>query len=137
MGVIYAQTPPMQPWHWGEEIQGQKIHPGSTSFSQHLGKRVAAGASQGREQERTEGGERSQEGTRQLYVTAAFQLMCHQGTHIISAETLEPASNPRKLRLREAKDLLQGHPAGDWLQSQDSDPDLSGSKNYELSTRPH
>lgn len=20
MGVIYAQTPPLQPWHWGEEM---------------------------------------------------------------------------------------------------------------------
>lgn len=35
---------------------GAEIHPGSTSFSQHLGKIATAGANQGREQERTDGG---------------------------------------------------------------------------------
>lgn len=121
---------------------GAEIHPGSTSFSQHLGKRATAGASQGREQERTKGGERSKEGTCQLSVTAVFQPMCHQGIRIISAqfckqETLAPASDTRKLRLTEVKDLLQDHPAGDWLHSHNSNPGLSGSKNCELSTRPH
>lgn len=24
MGVIYAQTLPLQPWHWGEGMQGQR-----------------------------------------------------------------------------------------------------------------
>ena len=77
-----------------------------------------------------------------MCVTPAFQPMCHRGARIISAqfckeETLAPVSNPRKLRLREVKGLLQGHPAADWLQSQDSGPGLSGSKACDLSTRPH
>lgn len=46
----------------GKGDAGAEIHPGSTSFSQHLGKRAAAGASQGQEQKRTAGRERSEEG---------------------------------------------------------------------------
>lgn len=43
----------------GRGDTGAEIHPGSTNFSQHLGKRAAAGTSWGREQKRTgEGGEK-------------------------------------------------------------------------------
>lgn len=94
---------------------GAEIHPGSTSFSQHLGKRATAGASQGQEQKRTAGRERDEEGTCQWGVTVAFQPVCHQGIRILSAqfckqETLAPVSNTRKLRLTEVKDMLQDHP---------------------------
>lgn len=88
----------------GRGDAGAEIHPGSTSFSQHPGKRAAAGASQGQEQKRTAGRERGEEGTCRWGVTVAFQPVCHQGICILSAqfckqETLAPVSNTRKLRL--------------------------------------
>lgn len=74
-----------------------------------------------------------------MCVATAHQPMCRHGVYVISAtkQTLAPASKSRKLRLREVKELIQGHPAGDWLQSQGSDPGLSGSKNRVLSSRLH
>lgn len=74
-----------------------------------------------------------------MCVATAYQPMCRHSVYIISAtkQTLAPASKSRKLRLREVKELIQGHPAGDWLQSQDSNAGLSGSKNRVLSSRPH
>lgn len=40
----------------GRGDAGAEIHPGSTNFTQHLGKRAAAGASESREQRGTGGG---------------------------------------------------------------------------------
>lgn len=79
--------------------------------------------------------------TCQLCVTPAFQPGCHRGAHIISAqfckeETLAPAPITRNLRLGEGKGLLQGHSAGDSLQSQDSSPGPSGSKTCDLPRDP-
>lgn len=125
----------------GRGDAGAEIHPGSTNFTQHLGKRAKVGASQGQEptEDRQRRKRREEEGTCHLCVATAFQPMCHQSVYIIYAakQTLAPASKTRKLRLREVKELIQGHPAGDWLQSQVSNPGLSGSKNCILSSRPH
>ena len=82
-------------------------------------------ASRDWEQERAGGGGGGEEkkGTCHLGMTLAFQPRSHQSARVTSAQfynkqTLAPASKMRKLRLREVKERLQGHPAGDWGQSQ-------------------
>lgn len=86
-------------------------------------------ASQGREQERAGGGGVGEEekGTSHLCMTLAFQPRSHESARGTSAQfynewTLAPASKMRKLRLRDVKGSLQGHPAGDWGQSQVCQP---------------
>lgn len=126
----------------GRGAAGAEIHPGSTNFSQNLDKKTAAGARGGGVQERAgSGGGGEKERGPSLCVTLAFPRRSHQGARVTLEQfcnkwTLAPASNARKLRLREAQEGCQVHPAGNWLHCQDSEKVCQFAKTV-LATRCH